>query len=94
MNSIDDLARQLFEAYEGEKSTRGDFTTRDPYDKRDCGGRPRRWTELGINEQDCWLAAARAATRLLPVPLPSTVPKHAFGCDCDGCEHFRAEHGS
>jgi hypothetical protein len=20
--------------------------------------------------------------------------KHPFGCDCEGCEHFRAEHGS
>jgi hypothetical protein len=63
--ALHQLAQRLFEAYEGERSTRGDFTTRDPTgtDARghvNMGGRPRRWTELPIAEQDCWIAAARA----------------------------------
>lgn len=55
----DDLARTMFEAAEAERTVRGDFTTTDA--RKGCGGRPRRWTELRIQEQDQWIAAARAA---------------------------------
>ncbi len=45
-NALHELARRLFEAYEGERCVRG--------------GRGRRWSQLTITQQDCWIAAARA----------------------------------
>jgi hypothetical protein len=65
MIELHELARTLFEATENERSTRGDFTTRNPDSNVDTGGRPRRWTELPILEQDLWIAAARAAMRVM-----------------------------
>lgn len=63
MIGLHELARTLFEATENERSTRGDFTTRNV--TADTGGRSRRWTELPILEQDLWIAAARAAMRVM-----------------------------
>ena len=40
--------------------------------------------------------AAQEGARLADVELESRKPviKHPFGCDCNDCEWFRAEHGS
>lgn len=59
MTPLHALAQRLFEAYEGERLVRGDFAARDPFETSTHGRRPRRWTELPITEQDCWIAAAR-----------------------------------
>lgn len=54
----DDLARLMFEAHEQERLVRGDFA--ESYGQA-RSRRPRRWTELRIEEQDCWEKAASVA---------------------------------
>jgi hypothetical protein len=60
--AVQELAQRLFEAYEGERLVRGDFAAHTSIGGIVRHGRPRRWTELPIAEQDCWIAAARVAS--------------------------------
>lgn len=56
----DNLAQLMFEAAEQERLTRGDFASNGPLAQE---GRPTRWTELPVNVQDQWAAAAALARK-------------------------------
>lgn len=58
----DGLAELMFDAHEQERVVRGEFNSSR---NKPSFGRPRRWTELLIEEQDQWEAAARVARKVV-----------------------------
>ena len=72
----DNLAQLMFEAHEHERLVRGDFAGEG---RR--GNRPRRWTELPLDEQDCWEKAAAVARKTVIRRFCSGVLVLAEHCD-------------